>query len=128
MKKKQNSIEGAVRTTENKVSQLENSVQITTDRLNKYERKSRVNNLRIVGYPEALNENVSQIVLNMLESKFNMNNVSIQNAHRTGKNIIFQGKKQPKHIFKVLYLADKIEIMKKKRQCLLGDLKLKKRQ
>ena len=122
MKKKQNSIEGTVRKTENKVSQLENSVQITTDRLNKYERKSRENNLRIVGYPEAQNENVSQIVSNMLESKFNMNNVAIQNAHRTGKNIIFQGKKQPKHIiFKVLYLTDKIEIMKKKRQCLLDE-------
>ena len=69
-----------------------------------------------------LDENVSQIVSNMLEFKFNMNNVAVQNAHRTGKNIIFQGKKQPKHIiFKVLYLTDKIEIMKKKRQCLLGE-------
>ena len=119
LKGQQKSIEGTVQVTQNRITALETLEQRTKERLNRIERKSRENNLRIVGYQESPNENVEQIVSSVLNTKFGMKLVAIQSAHRTGKNIMYQGKKQPKHIiFKLLNHPDKIHIMQNKAKCL----------
>ena len=70
LKSQQKSIEGTVQVTQNRITVLETLEQRTKERLNRIERKSREDNLRIVGYQESPNENVEQIVSSVLNTKF----------------------------------------------------------
>ena len=55
------------------------------EEVNKAERFSRRNNLRLIGVPESEDENVKAIVTDILTSKFKMENVEVERAHRDGK-------------------------------------------
>lgn len=67
------------------LSKQQESIMQMREHANRLERKSREKNLRIVGYPETARENSSNIVKTIIKDKFKMNDIEIENAHRTGK-------------------------------------------
>ena len=70
------------------------------EEVNKVERFSCRNNLRLIGVPESEDENVKAIVTDILTSKFKMENVEVERAHRDGKprTYMYEGKPVPRHI------------------------------
>jgi hypothetical protein len=86
--------------------------------VNKVERFTRRNNIRIVGYPESDGEKVKAIVDDIFTSKFGMENVEIERAHRDGK--VINGR--PRHILiKLLRYSDKVNIFTTWRVSLKGE-------
>lgn len=85
------------------------------------ERHSRRNNLRIIGVPEVDGENVENTV-NQIFAKFGREDIEIERAHRDGRRFRPRGRNQierPRHILvKILRYKDKIDLMKRKRECL----------
>ena len=87
--------------------------------INKLERKSRENNLRIVGMKVDENEVPIDLVKGVLSNKFGLPEIELEVAHRTGKIKYVRGVKQPRHIiFKVQRRDDNYAILKKKRESL----------
>lgn len=75
--------------------------------------------MRFVGYPESQGEDPINIVKTVLSEKFGMENVAVDNAHRTGRAAFVAGVRRPRHlIFRVVNYVDKHEIMWKKREAL----------
>jgi hypothetical protein len=124
IKQNYQSVTSQVKQTEKKmeavtqqVAELQVSLQSMNDCMIQAERKSREKNLRIIGRPEQESEDCLKFVKELLSTKFNMNNVEIEVAHRTGRRSFTK----PRHIiFKVLRLNDKALILKTKREALQG--------
>lgn len=92
------------------------------DQLNKLERKSRRNNIRLVGVQETHEENCIEIVKSVLRDKFRMVHAEVENAHRTGPDRGPNGQKRPRHIIaRMLRYSDKNRIMADKAQALAGE-------
>ncbi len=92
-----------------------NETHTMKQEINKLERKSRQNNIRLVGVAEHSGENCLTILKTILTEKFGMNDVEIENAHRTGVERHVNGRRHPKHIIaKVLRRQDKYQIMRDK--------------
>jgi archaellum component FlaC len=88
------------------------------DGVNKVERHTRRNNIRIIGVPENDGENVTSIVDDIFVSKFDVDDIEIERAHRDGKRHTGKGSR-PRHILvKLLRYTDKVDVMKRRRDCL----------
>ncbi len=86
------------------------------EEVNKVERHTRRNNIRLIGVPETVGENVKEIVTDILVTCFGMDqSTEIERAHRDGK----KGGNRPRHILiKLLRYQDKVTILRAWRQCL----------
>ncbi len=102
------------------INQTRNYVSRLFNEVNKVERYTRKNNLRIVGLAETEGENVKIMVREMFFTKFSLEDIEIERAHRDGK--IYKdrnGTPRPRHIIvKLLRYTDKVKIMKMWRTCL----------
>lgn len=98
--------------------QLQMNMSETTvlkQELNKMERKSRENNIRIIGVKEDQGEDCTHIVDNILSEKFDMHKTEIEAAHRTGAIKTVRGQTKPRHIIvKLLRRQDKYKVMREK--------------
>lgn len=90
------------------------------------ERYSRGFNLRFGGIPETLNENPSypyEKVREILTTKFNMADIKIENAHRSGRvpKVASEMSLKPRHILvKFLYRPERLQILKHAKSSLIN--------
>ena len=105
-----------------KVETQNKELQDVKDTLNKLEQKSRENNLRLVGLKETHGEIPAELVKGILTDKFNLADVHVEAAHRTGKVKYQRGVQQLRHlIFKLLCRDDKHKILKMKKEVLKNE-------
>ena len=103
-----------------KVSRMETQLVSLDEQTNILERKSRERNLRLVGVPEREGENCN-IIAQQVMLRFTEDTV-IETAHRTGKHMVKEGRRQHRQIiFRVKSLDHKILALKLQRQRLANE-------
>ena len=119
MEKSGSAAEKSISNLKTEVETLKKQLTSQKNDINKQERFSRRNNFRVVGILRSQNENCTELIAEILKSKFGWESrPCIERAHRDGRE---SPDGRPPHVLvKLLSYQDKIKIMKDHRKALLG--------